>query len=156
MPHEHPTSSPAHQGPLVLVVDDNLGDRVEITRMVRGFGYPVRACRHGREALRVIRTSRSQVRALVADLGMHGMDGGELAERARDLHRGLRVVLLADPGNQRAADLLVGYRDLPILMKPVRHAELYGVLATLVGLPAAARIPVSLRSGGLVRRRTPR
>jgi CheY-like chemotaxis protein len=155
MPRED-TQIPLHPGPLVLVVDDNLRDRVEVTRMVRGLGYPVRACRVGSDALHFIRTNRPHVRALVAELGMDGMDGGELAERARDLDPSLCVVLLAAPDDPRAAELLAGYRDFPILLKPIRHADLYGILATLVGLPARTPIPASVSArGDRIRRRTP-
>ncbi|HEX2217597.1 MAG TPA: hypothetical protein VHG35_02255, partial [Gemmatimonadales bacterium] len=38
---------------------------------------------------------------------------------------------------------LNGYRDMPVLVKPVRFADLYGTLVTLVGPPApGCRSPV--------------
>jgi CheY-like chemotaxis protein len=86
--------------------------------MVRGMGYPVRSCKGGREALRFLAAHPRQVRLLLADLGMPKMDRGELAERARDLDPSLRVVLLFDPADAHAADLLHGYRDFPYVLKP--------------------------------------
>ena len=66
---------------------------------------------------------------------MPGMDGGELAERALDLDPGLRVVLVAGPGKDADRDLLAGYRDLPVLTKPVTFGALYGKLEELIGAP---------------------
>jgi len=50
----------------------------------------------------------------------------------------MRAALMADRGDPAAADLLEGYRDLPILEKPLRFADLYEVLTRLAGLPPHA------------------
>jgi CheY-like chemotaxis protein len=128
---------PLDAGPLVLVVDDEQTPRSIVSRMVRGVGYPVRSCRGAREALRFLAAYPGKVGLLVADLGMPRMDGGELAERARDLDRGIRVVLMFDPADVHAVDLLSGYRDFPFLRKPVAFGELYGWLVELLGTPPA-------------------
>ena len=123
-------------GPLVLVVDDESAARSEVCRMIRGFGYPVRSARSGREAIGVLTDHPREVRLLIADLGMPGMDGGELAERARDLDPDLRVLLLLEPDDPRVADLASGYHDLPSLGKPVTFGDLYRKVQDLVGPPA--------------------
>jgi hypothetical protein len=64
------------------------------------------------------------------------MDGGELAERARDLDPGLRVLLLVQPDDSGVADLHAGYRDLPWLPKPVTFGDLYRKTLDLIGPPA--------------------
>lgn len=61
------------------------------------------------------------------------MDGGELAERARDIIPGLRVVLMATPDHPRAAELLQGYHEVPYLTKPVTCEQLAHTLKTLLG-----------------------
>jgi CheY-like chemotaxis protein len=135
MPQEDAQLLPLNPGPLVLVVDDELTPRSIVSRMVRAVGYPVRTCRSGRDALRFLAAHPRRVRLLLADLGMPRMDGGELAERARDLDPALRVVLLFDPADAHAADLLTGYRDFPYLTKPVGFGDLYGWLEALLGPP---------------------
>jgi len=127
--------APLRTGPLILVVDDDQPDRIAATRMVRGLGYPARSFRQGRDALQFVERHPQVARVLLADLGMPLMDGGELVERALDADPTMRAALMADPGDPAAADLLEGYRDLPILEKPLRFADLYAVLARLAGLP---------------------
>jgi CheY-like chemotaxis protein len=125
-------------GPLVLVVDDEPHRRATLCRMVRGLGYRVQACGSGREALGYLEAHRREVRLLLADLAMPQMDGGELVERARDLDPTLRAALLAETGAADANELLAGYRDLPVLTKPVGFSDLYGRLRELLGPPAIA------------------
>jgi CheY-like chemotaxis protein len=125
-------------GPLVLVVDDEPDALATLCRMVRGLGYRVQACGTGREALGYLETHRQEVRLLLADLAMPQMDGGELVERARDLDPTLRAALLAETGAVEGNELLAGYRDLPVLIKPVGFSELYGRLRELLGPPAIA------------------
>jgi CheY-like chemotaxis protein len=88
---------PLNPGPLVLVVDDEARPRSTITRMVASLGYQARSCHDGRAALRFLKAHPREVRLLLADLGMPHMDGGELAERAKDLDPRLIAVLMADP-----------------------------------------------------------
>jgi DNA-binding NarL/FixJ family response regulator len=90
------TISPLHPGPPVVVVDDDHAERLGISRMIRGLGYPTRNCRRGPDALRFLQSHPHRVRILVAALEMPGMDGGELVERALDVDRTLPVVLMAD------------------------------------------------------------
>ena len=137
-------SALASPGPLVLVVDDDPAQRLAVSRMVRGLGYPTRSCRRGSEALQLIRSSVSPVRVLVADLGMPGMDGGELVERAVDFDRRIRAVLMTDPDDPLSTELLAGYRDLPLLPKPVRIADLHAALLALVGPAVQTSTPPSV------------
>lgn len=126
-------------GPLVLVVDDNPDARSMVCRMVRGLGYRVQACGSARDALEYLETHPREVKLLLADVAMPAMDGGELVERARDLDPALRSALLAEPGDAAVEELLAGYRDLPVLTKPVGFSDLYGRLRELLGPPAVSQ-----------------
>jgi CheY-like chemotaxis protein len=53
--------------------------------MVRGLGYDVVNVADARGALELLRQFPRHVRLLLSDVLMPGMDGGELAERARAL-----------------------------------------------------------------------
>ena len=135
---DDPARADAGLGPLVLVVDDEPAARTAVCRMVRGLGYRVQASGSGGEALRYLEAHPREVKLLLADLGMPRMDGGELVERARDRDPGLRAVLMVQSGERQAEDLLTGYRDVPVLAKPVGFSELYGRLRELLGPPAAS------------------
>jgi CheY-like chemotaxis protein len=149
--------APPRAGPLVLVVDDDQPDRIAATRMVRGLGYPARSFRQGRDALQFVERHPQVARVLIADLGMPLMDGGELVERALDADPTIRAALMADPRDRAAAELLEGYRDLPILRKPLRFADLYGVLTALAGPPphTPASQPASVAAASQWARRRP-
>jgi two-component system, cell cycle sensor histidine kinase and response regulator CckA len=134
MPHHEDVLSLA-PGPLVLVVADELTHRSIVARMVRTLGYPVRTCGTSSAALRFLREHPREVRLLLADLALRRMDGGELAERAKDLDRRLHVVLMASPKDAHVDDLLAGYRDLPFVAKPVHMSDLAPVLHDLLGAP---------------------
>ncbi|CAN5885032.1 hypothetical protein BH24GEM1_BH24GEM1_05540 [soil metagenome] len=146
--------APLHPGPFVLIVDDDQPDRIAITRMVRGLGYQARSCRRGQEALRFLQKNPRVVRVLVADMGMAGMDGGELVERAIDLDPDLRAILVADLQDRGTAELLPGYRDLTVLLKPIRFPDLYGALVALVGPPRHSVTPGSVTAPSRARRRS--
>jgi CheY-like chemotaxis protein len=90
------------------------------------------------------------VQCLLADLSLPDMDGRELAARARDLVPGLRVVLMAAPGESDQA-LLRRSQDLPCRTKPVFRDQLAETLQRILGPPASE--PGTLPSMGRPRSR---
>jgi CheY-like chemotaxis protein len=154
MPTEDVKVLPLDPAPLVLVVDDELTPRSLITRMVGSIGYQARSCPTGKAALRFLTAHPQAVRLLLADLGMPRMDGGELAERAKDLDPSLRVMLMADPRDPRVEGLLSGYRALPFLPKPVSFGDLAEKLERLLGIPTAPANATPSMARGRRRRRS--
>ncbi len=112
------------RGPLVLVVDEELTRRSILSRMIRAFGYSVRNCATSREAVQFLRDHPREVRLLIADLMLPGMDGGELGERALDLDPTLRVLLTVDTDNPEAVELHAGYHDFAWVRKPITFSAL--------------------------------
>jgi two-component system cell cycle sensor histidine kinase/response regulator CckA len=139
MPQRRDRRSRFSAEPTVLIVDDEETPRSVACRMVRGLGYEARSARDGREALRYLQQHPGEVRLVLADLVMPYMDGGELAERARDLHPRLPVVLMSATPEGEVADLIAAYPELPFLEKPFTTEALYRVLTPLLGPPAASR-----------------
>ena len=154
MPAEDIKILPLDPGPLVLVVDDEARPRSRVTRWIRALGYQARSCHSGTSALRFLKAHPRQVRLLLTDLAMPGMDGGELAERAKDLDPTLIAVLMAGSGDLLASELLSGYRDLPFVPKPVHFADLAEKLELLLGIPATPTAPLaSMKTRSRKRRR---
>ena len=122
-------------GPLVLVVADDRTHRSIVSRMVRTLGFPVRHCPSSPAALRFLREHPREVKLLLADLALGRIDGGELAERARDLDPELRIVLMASGGDAHMDDLISGYRDWPFVGKPVSFGQLAEILYGQLGMP---------------------
>lgn len=122
----------------VLVVEPESARRDTICRMVRGLGYRVRTARNGADAVRAVRQAGVDMGLVIARADMQPMDGGELAERVRDLRAEMPVVLLTSAGAQDD-ELLTAYPELPVLREPVRLGELYSLLAHHLGPPAVTR-----------------
>ncbi len=64
----------------VIVADDEEGVRGWISRVLRDCGYTVLEARHGVEALRLYTAHAADVRLVLTDLVMPGMDGREVGE----------------------------------------------------------------------------
>jgi two-component system cell cycle sensor histidine kinase/response regulator CckA len=107
--------------------------------MVRALGYQAQTARDGREALRYLQQHPGEVRLLLTDVVMPYMDGGELAERALDLHPRLLVVLMSSYPVGEIAELIAGYPELPFLAKPFSTESLQQVLTPLLGPPPRVR-----------------
>jgi CheY-like chemotaxis protein len=105
--------------PTVLIVDDEETPRSVACRMVRALGYQARTARDGREALRYLQQ--------------------QLAERARDLHSRLPIVLMSANPSGEVGDLVAAYPEFPFLAKPFTTERLSQVLSPLLGAPARAR-----------------
>ena len=125
--------------PTVLVVDDEETPRSTTCRMVRALGYGARTARDGREALRHLQQHPGEVRLVLTDVIMPYMDGGELAERARDLHPRLPIVLMSAYPVGDIAELIAAYPELPFLEKPFTAETLRRMLTPLLGPPVPAR-----------------
>jgi two-component system cell cycle sensor histidine kinase/response regulator CckA len=125
--------------PTVLIVDDEETPRSVTCRMVRALGYQAQSARDGREALRYLQQHPGEVRLLLTDVVMPYMDGGELAERALDVHPRLPIVLMSSHPLENIAELLAGYPELPFLAKPFTTEKLHQVLTPLLGTPERVR-----------------
>jgi DNA-binding NtrC family response regulator len=117
----------------VLIVDDSLDARSAVSGMVSRMGYPVRSCRGGKDALGYLKRHPLEVRLLLTDVTMPGMDGGELAERARDVVPKLKIILMAEPSDGAAQGLVRAYPELPVLEKPVAFGALLDLLNREIG-----------------------
>jgi CheY-like chemotaxis protein len=106
----------------VLVVDDNPGVRAMAVDMFEALGFTVLDSYNGDHALRLL-AERADIRLLFADVRMPGMNGVELAEKARRLRPDVKIVLTS--GYVDGAPV----EDFPFLPKPYRVSD----LAALVG-----------------------
>ena len=121
----------------ILLVDDDDDVREAAAAMVDELGYSVRSFSRGAQALEVL--SREPFDLLITDVMMPGMNGIEVADRAREL--GLDRVLFAtgyadvdEFGGQLDADRLI--------RKPFRMAELASRIRS--ALTRDAREPASV------------
>jgi DNA-binding NtrC family response regulator len=109
----------------VLVVDDDHGVRRLTARMLRTQGYQVFEAESGAEALRTLE-SEPDIRLLVTDIVMPGMDGLALADQALAKLPQLRVMLMTGHAPELTAQLNLRPSPLPVLLKPFTAEQLVG------------------------------
>jgi signal transduction histidine kinase len=116
----------------VLIVDDNIEVREVMAVIVESLGYEVLTAGDAAEALEQIRSHRS-IDLLVSDIVMSGgVNGFDLAERARALRPGLPVLLMSGyPAGS------VEKCSFPVLHKPYRRQQLALHIRAALGDPVA-------------------
>src|ERR671912_591912 len=139
MPNRGDRRSRFSADPPGLVVGDEEKPRPTTCRMGGALGYQAKTARDGREALRYIQQHPGEIHLVLTDVIMPYMDGGELAERARDLHPRLPIVLMSAYPMGEIAELVAAYPELPFLAKPFTTEKLHQVLTPLLGSPARVR-----------------
>src|SRR5689334_6226471 len=79
---------------VVLIVDDDTDVLDVVESMLQELGCEVVSAQNGAEALEQL-ARNERISILITDINMPGMDGHELAERARRARPGLRVLQLS-------------------------------------------------------------
>ena len=110
---------------VVLVVDDEPALLDVIADLLEELGCEVVTARNGNEALAKL-AADERITVLMTDVQMPGMDGYELAERARQTRPHLRILALSgrDPGE----------KGIPVVRKPFTKARLAEAMAETTGL----------------------
>lgn len=116
-------SSHAESGRL-LIVDDELPNRMILRKMMRGYGYDVREASDGATALRLAREQRPDL--ILVDVNMPGMGGFEFCERIRQepLTREIPVIMVTGETSVEAIEkaFMAGATDY--VRKPFNPREL--------------------------------
>jgi PAS domain S-box-containing protein len=134
--HETPAVAIPPGAPLILVVEDDAGDRASIAAALRGAGYAVEAVATGAEAL--VRSREQCFSAITLDIILPDMSGRAVLEKLRE--RGLNrqtpvivVTLLAHKG------VVAGFQVTDILSKPVAQSDLIKALERCSVAPGKVR-----------------
>jgi CheY-like chemotaxis protein len=116
----------------VLVVEDDGPVREHAVRVVRSFGYEVRAASGGAEALRLL-AEDMRCDLLLTDVVMPGMSGGQLAQAVRMLIPDIPVVFVTGHNADAAVEQLRRDGGAVLLPKPYRRHALAAALDTALG-----------------------
>jgi len=109
---------------IILVVDDDPGVLDYASNVLKECGFTVLTAPDGATALVLLR-NHPQVDLLFTDVVMPGLDGVEVARRARQEGPGLKVLFTSG----YAADVVPAGR---LLKKPYRPQQLAGEIAAMV------------------------
>ncbi len=117
----------ARRGGTLLFVDDDFLIRLSTVSLLEDLGYTVIPAGSGAEALELLREGK-EIDLLITDYAMPGMTGMQLAQSARALRPGLRILLATGYADLPARAAL----DLPRLSKPYHQRELARQISTLL------------------------
>jgi CheY-like chemotaxis protein len=135
---------PRGHGELILVVDDEASVRAVVQQTLEMNGYRVVAAAEGNEALTLFARHRVEVKAVITDMMMPGMEGPALIRALRNLEPRLPILGMTGLG-QRVGVKGIENLDLPnLLMKPFAGAKLLAALHEVI----AANPEVSGRADG--------
>jgi PAS domain S-box-containing protein len=123
----------ASVGETVLIVDDEPVLRMLVTETLQDLGYDALEAGDAAAALQVI-DSPARIDLLVTDVGLPGMNGRQLADAARALRPGLRVLFITGYAHHAA----IGQGDAlehgtEIMVKPFALDALAGRVRDMIG-----------------------
>lgn len=129
---------PRGQNELILVVDDEPAVRRVAQHTLERHGYRVLTAAEGGAGLALFTQHRAEVRAVVTDLMMPGLNGPDLARRLRQLDHRLPILGMTGLTERAATSGLESLGLAALLPKPFPGVKL---LAALHAALAAARTP---------------
>ncbi|KYG98453.1 response regulator [Bradyrhizobium sp. DOA1] len=109
----------------VLVVDDDPAVLDVVVDMLEELGCEVLSAQGGADALDRLEHNE-KISILITDINMPGMDGHELAERARRVRPELKVLQLSGREPRRGG--------LPMIRKPFSFEELADIMHRTTGI----------------------
>jgi PAS domain S-box-containing protein len=115
---EHPAA-----GETVLVVEDEPVVRGVILEMLAEQGYQTLEAFDGPSGLQLL-SSHDAIDLLITDVGLPGMNGRQLADQAREMRPGLKVLFIT--GYAENADMAEGFLrpGMEMITKPFDHDQL--------------------------------
>ncbi len=113
-------------GKHILIVDDNATNRIILKKQLELWSVESVAVESGEEALGVL-SGKAHFDMVITDMHMPEMDGAQLAQKIKNTHPALPIILLSSIGN----DGFKLHKDLfcCAVMKPVRRNDLQKMIA---------------------------
>lgn len=128
------------QEPHVLLVEDDLANRMLARRILATLGLPFTETANGVEALAAM--ARQQADLVLMDLSMPGMDGLEAARRIRANPDWAETPIIALTANARPADREQAFAAGcdAVVLKPYRPDDLAEAIGRVMGGEAGSAI----------------
>ncbi len=133
-----PTMVESRGAECILIAEDEPAVRHVVERVLTAHGYRLLVARDGREALDLMQEHGASVDLVLSDVMMPGVGGVILAERLRDEHPDVPVMLMSGYGETDSVQNQLGQHGVAFLQKPFNAALLTAaVRAVLDARPVA-------------------
>ena len=119
-------------GRKILVGEDEQDVRGYFQIALKSLGYAVELAEDGDEVLSFLRSSRSEVGAVLLDLVMPNRDGIETLQEIRELDPELPVIMVSGVASSLDIVRVMKFGAADFLSKPVAHEELRRAIGRLV------------------------
>jgi type IV pili sensor histidine kinase/response regulator len=118
----------------ILIVDDSIGVRRLLNRVLSEAGYQVVECRDGKEALDEINSTQRRFDLIISDIEMPRLDGFGLVKEVRNHQRwyNIPIMMLTSRENNRHRQKAMSLGATDYLTKPFHPVELLKAIASLL------------------------
>jgi CheY-like chemotaxis protein len=114
------------QTPSLLITDDDFDFRQTLKEALEPQGFRTLLAGDGEEALAIVR--RETVHLALLDMHMPRLSGLETIRRVRELHQRLPCILISAAMDESLAQEAERVKAYSVLSKPVRLADLNGMI----------------------------
>jgi len=122
---------PDPEAPLLLYVEDEVLIQVEVIEGLEAAGYRVVAAESGAQALTMLAEHNAELRGVMTDFNLgSGIDGWEVARRAREAIGGLPVVYLSAASHEKWTSR--GVPGSVMIAKPFAMAQVVVAISSLM------------------------
>jgi PAS domain S-box-containing protein len=115
------------QAAILLVEDDEIM-RGLTRQLLEEQGYTVLEAKDGKTALQCASSRLGEIKVLLTDMVMHGMNGLELAARLTESNPALKVVFMSGYGSELIRERGVREQDIVLLEKPFTRTALLNAI----------------------------
>jgi CheY-like chemotaxis protein len=119
------------QGETVLLVEDESSVRLLIMEVLNELGYRVLQAANGDEALRHIKAA-GPIDLMISDVGLPGLNGRQVAEIARTIRPGLRVLFVTGYAAKATVRSTFLEPGMDLITKPFSMNELAGKISDML------------------------
>jgi two-component system cell cycle sensor histidine kinase/response regulator CckA len=112
----------------ILLVEDDEIMRGLTRQLLEEQGYTVIEAKDGKSALECAGSRFGEIKLLLTDVVMRGMDGVELAARLTESNPALKVVFMSGYSGELIAERGVREQNTPLLQKPFTRAALLNAI----------------------------
>ncbi len=116
--------SPRGHGETVLLVEDDSQLRGVTAHLIQSLGYDVLQAADGKDALQLFEGRARDVRLLLTDLNLPGMNGRALAARLHERQADLKIVFVSGDEDPVMGDGEIKGLGVPLIRKPYSIDEL--------------------------------